>query len=411
VYTMKLISIASLIASSTAAEVQIASGSFMAIDHNSKTINFGKRRDEQNKKRPTFDAQPAVFAGLLTFNGTHPGIAAVKGVSRREAKFHVDEPSCYSRANQGGIAPHPMKEQLDWMAISKGQHLTDEGRPFIVGEKVAEPRGQRNQDKRIVTHSADEPDLWTKVDFPANMFTDSSKDIIVLAQAISKDDPNQHDNSSGDRHWHNIRLRNVNRDSFEFHIENDQYAGKDHEHDKLMGKITVNYMAIEDCRVEAGCHIQNREYNAFRADKIYSKISHEKQVVAAKNTAPLLRYDPLTGSPLVFASISHNGADTAVMRIKHKKRGNLNEIVALLVEPTGINEGEKCGWDNTHPMKEDVYMFLMADSYRCDERFCKDWGCHGPGGWCECFDESKTKIYDDYGCVGDDDEECDCGNA
>lgn len=398
--------LAALIASTTA-EVQIASGSFRAIDHNSQTVNFGKKRDADNKRGPLFDVEPAVFGGLLTLNGTHPGIVAVKGINRRTASFHVDEPSCYSRASHGGVAPHPMTEQLDWFAITHGVHTTDEGRPFVVGNTIAE-RGT-NPNRGLVTHKAEEPDLWTKVEFPTGTFTDASKDIIVLVQAESKN--GHHDNTSGDRHWHNMRVRSVTRSGFEFHIENDQYAHIDHEDDKIMGNVKVNYFAIESCREQGDCHIQNREYNAFRADKIYDKITHEKQVVAAKDTAPLLRYSPLNGNPLVFASISHNGADTAVMRIKNKKKGNMNQIEALLLEPTGINEGQRCNWDNTHPVKEDVYMFLLADSYRCDVSQCADWECHGEGGWCDCFDESKSQLYEDYDCVGDSDDECDCGRA
>jgi hypothetical protein len=386
--------------------VQITSGSFRAIDHNSQTVNFGRKRNAGNKLQPLFDAKPAVFGGLLTLNGTHPGIVAVKGINRHSAAFHVDEPSCYSRASHGGVAPHPMTEQLDWFAISKGVHATDEGRPFVVGETIAE-RGD-GKPRGLVTHAADTPDLWTKVDFPTGTFTDASKDIIVLVQAESKKEGHVHDNTSGDRHWHNMRVRSVTRSSFEFHIENDQYAHIDHEDDKIMGNIKVSYMAIESCREQDDCHIKKREYNAFRADKLYDKITHEKQVVAAKDTAPLLRYSPVNGNPLVFASISHNGADTAVMRIKNKKKGNMNQIEAQLLEPTGINEGQKCNWDNTHPVKEDVYMFLLADSYRCDVSHCADWECRGEGGWCDCFDDSKSQLYEDFDCVGDDDDECDC---
>lgn len=410
---MKLIGLASIIAPALA-EMQIASGSFRAIDHNSRTVNFGKKQDgEHGLRGPLFDEEPAVFGGLLTLNGTHPGIVAVKGINRREAQFFVDEPSCYSRegAPHYGVAPHPMTEQLDWFAITHGVHATDEGRPFIVGHTTA-TRGPTGSTRGLVTHKAEEPDLWTKVEFPTGTFTDDSRDIIVLLQAEGK--VGFHDNNSGDRHWHNMRVRSVTRSGFEFHIENDQYAHIDHEDDKIMGNIKVNYMAIESCRKEGDCHIKKREYNAFRADKLgpgYDKITHEKQIVAAKDTAPLLRYSPLNGNPLVFASISHNGADTAVMRIKNKKKGANNEIVAQLLEPTGINEGQKCNWDNTHPVKENVYMFLLADSYKCDVSQCADWECYGEGGWCECFDESNSQLYEDYKCVGDGDDECDCGQA
>jgi len=371
---MKVIATAALMGIASA-EIEMSTGSFGFLSHEKQLGEFHEPF--------TGNKKPSVFAGILTFEGSDPSIAAVTIPNGKKnfmngAMFHVDEPACFDGKH--------LEEQLDWMAFNDGVHQTDEGKNFIVG------RSKGNTGKVKIGANGQ----WTTVDISKAGFT--SNQLVVIAQAQSKT------NKGGDKHFQNIRVQNIGKKSFQFHIENDPFKlDKNDKHSKALGNVDVSYFVIE---VGNG-HIKNHPYNALK--KLSSELKGKTKNVmtlADADSAPLLKYDSEHGNPLVFASMTHRGQDTAFLRIINKKHAAKNAIRARIQEPAG-----NCKWDDVNHAEEQIFMFLLSSTYECNPLHCKDWACQGPGGWCECFDESDTALYEANDCFEDPASDiCECAD-
>lgn len=305
-------------------------------------------------------------------------------ITKSGAKASVDEPQCFD----GG---HGAAEVLDFMAFENGEYTTDEGKPFIVG------RVPSNVGK--VSHDPTDED-WVTVKYNGKF----TNDVVVVVTAQSKIQ------KFDDQKWYNIRVRNVNKNSFQFHVENQhgKFNGRNHEATHEVRKsVEVAYMVIE----EGEGHISNHKYNALTYHRKSSSVTDKPVKVADSVSAPLLaKKDPYQGEPLIFASISHFGIDTAGFRMTARNGGSDKDEIWLKVqEPTNKGSGRACGWDGAHPGAEDAYLFILADSHGCKADRCKEWEC---ANWCKCFHEADETLYEKYGCVSSNDEfECDCGMA
>jgi len=360
--------------------VHLELGSFRGdnmLTHDSQTITFGSE----------FEVKPSIFGGVLSANGGDPAIPMFEQITTAGAQASVDEPQCYD-------GYHPAAETLDFMAFENGDYQTDEGRLFIVGEAGSNVG-------KFTKQAADED--WVTVNYHGRF----EKDVVVIVTA-------QSDKQKLDDHkWYNIRVRNVNKNSFQFHVENQHSKitnpNSDSNHKnthEVRESVQVAYFVIE----EGEGHINHHKYNALthRHNKNGKKGVTEKGTkVADSSLAPLLaKTDPYQGEPLIFASISHNGADTAGFRLTARNGGKSKDQIWLKVqEPQGSN---RCGWDNVHPGAEDAYLFIIADEHGCAAEHCKEWECVD---WCKCFHEADEALYQEQGCDDEESPQCDCGQA
>jgi hypothetical protein len=355
--------------------VHIELGSFRGnnlLTHDPKPVTFGSE----------FDAKPSIFGGVLSAFGGDPAIPMFQQITKAGAKASVDEPQCFDGA-------HPAAETLDFMALENGDYNTDEGRLFIVGSAPS------NVGK--VEHDPNDED-WVKVNYHGRF----EKDVVVVVTAQSDVQ------TVDDQKWYNIRVRNVNKDSFEFHVENQHgnvQAGHKNSHE-VREAVQVAYMVIE----EGQGHINHHKYNALTFHRTANSVTEKQVKVADSTTAPLLaKTDPYQGEPLIFASISHFGIDTAGFRLTARNGGAKKDQIWLKVQEPATGGAGKCGWDNVHPGAEDAYLFIIADEHGCEPKRCNDWEC---SEWCKCFHEADEALYQEQGCTTAEDEfECDCGMA
>jgi len=365
--------------------VHIELGSFRGnnlLTHEEKPITFS---DE-------FEVLPSIFGGVLSANGGDPAIPMFQEITKTGAKASVDEPQCFD-------GEHPAAETLDFMALENGDYETDEGRLFIVGTAGSNVG-------KISKDPADED--WVTVNYAGRF----EKDVVVVLTAQNPKTPQVVD----DQKWYNIRVRNVNRDSFQFHVENQHLdvrnANNDAHHrasHEVREQVQVAYMIIE----EGEGHINHHKYNAltFHNTGHGNSVTEQQVKVADSTSAPLLaKSDPYQGEPLIFASISHHGADTAGFRLTARNGGADKDQVWLKVqEPTDAGSHGTCGWDGVHPGAEDAYLLIIADDHGCKPERCHEWECYE---WCMCFHEADEAIYQEQGCTTDEDDyECDCGMA
>lgn len=354
--------------------VHIELGSFRGnnlLTHEPKPITFSKE----------FEEKPSIFGGVLSAFGGDPAIPMFQRITKTGAKASVDEPQCFD-----GL--HPAAETLDFMALQNGDYETDEGKLFIVGTAAS------NVGK--VDHDPNDED-WVTVNYNGRF----ENDVVVVVTAQSDVQ------TVGDQKWYNIRVRNVNKDSFQFHVENqhgDVRNGHRNSHE-VRKAVQVAYLVIE----EGEGHINHHKYNALTYHRTGGSVTEKQAKVADSSTAPLLaKNDPYQGEPLIFASISHFGIDTAGFRLTARQGGvKKDEIWLKVQEPNSPGHG-KCGWDNVHPGAEDAYLFIIANEHGCKPERCNEWECDE---WCTCFHEADEKLYENNGCITDDDVECDCGMA
>eukprot|EP00451_Oxyrrhis_marina_P047536 CAMPEP_0204449734 /NCGR_PEP_ID=MMETSP0470-20130426/99989_1 /ASSEMBLY_ACC=CAM_ASM_000385 /TAXON_ID=2969 /ORGANISM="Oxyrrhis marina" /LENGTH=816 /DNA_ID=CAMNT_0051449557 /DNA_START=62 /DNA_END=2512 /DNA_ORIENTATION=+ len=202
-------------------------------------------------------ASPVVIAGVPSFFGGDAVVPVVVSAAAGSAKLRLHEPDCYDGRH--------LKEQLDWLAISPGNHTTEQGVAFVVG--TAEVSGSQ----------------WTRVLFPERL-TGGGIVVVPTLQRESEE-------------WTNLRLKNVNAAGFEVLLE---ASRRNEQH---IGGVTLGYIAIPAGRGT----IDGRRYVA--------------QVTPFEITHAWSKYTVDLADAAVFAGMTHVGWDTASLRLHRGRDG------------------------------------------------------------------------------------------
>jgi len=233
-----------------------------------------------------FTQKPVVLAGVVTMDGGHPVVPSVEGLTATSATMRLHEPDCYDDWHT--------TETLAWTAMEAGIHETDAGVKFEMGSALVSGGG------------------WMPVKFSAPI----EGDVVVVPTIQSKTDE-----------WTNLRIQKVTSTGFEVLLE----AAKKNEHVK--GSETVGFMAIP----AGDGTIAGRKYHA--------------RLTPTEMTEAWRTYSfPATSNPRVFAGMTHNGGDTANLRMKGLTGSSLQ---------FRVHEPSKCGWDDKHPGKEQVHLVVL----------------------------------------------------
>jgi len=242
--------------------------------------------------RHPYESPPVVIAGVVSFNGGHPVVPQVLNVTTGEVSMKLDEPACYDDWH--------LPESADWLAIHSGPHKTDQGVIFEVGKQ-----------------SIMGPD-WNQITF-AQEFAVSP----VVVPSVN----------GQPAEWTNLRIKDVNTKGFKIHLE---AARKGHKY-SASGSVDVSWFAIP----QGFGTISGIDYNA--------------QVTKATISNKWTKFTFVNmNNPRIFAGVTHNGGDTANLRLKDQTDGSI-----LL----RVDEPEKCGFDEHHPYHESAHLLVFEDTY------------------------------------------------